>query len=290
MPGFVYRTVMGDVVSGGGGSDEPTYNAGTQTLIMAENFDAIPDITAMGATPAGSSPRIVPNPSPVASGGAIDTTKNSLVTGRGGTGKAMRLSYSGADQEVVAYFTLNATAPGSVGQYFSYWARVACTTDFSVSTLSVKWFQIWHATVGRAQFDLHHPFPFESPSGKVTIWQMTDSARETATQGCQPVGPYMQDLNNTGWHRYTYQYKRKSNSSATDGIARMWIDGTKVIDVSASAIGVTPPGGEKVWCNLDDVQAINVVDDTIEIHWGEPQTSTTNPWTLDVDDFMWWTD
>jgi hypothetical protein len=68
----------------------------------------------------------------------------------------------------------------------------------------------------------------------------------------------------------------------------MWIDGKKVIDVSAATIGVTPPGGEKVWCTAEDVDALADDDPVDHIAWGATQTGRTPPWTYDLDDFVWW--
>jgi len=53
--------------------------------------------------------------------------------------------------------------------------------------------------------------------------------------GYQPVGPYWNQLNNNEWHRATYLLQPASAPGAADGIARMWVDGTKIVDISAAA-------------------------------------------------------
>jgi hypothetical protein len=68
----------------------------------------------------------------------------------------------------------------------------------------------------------------------------------------------------------------------------MWIDGTKVIDVSAATIGVTPPGGEKPWCLADDVDALAINEGVVNLRFGGPQTTNPPDWTYDVDDLVWW--
>src|SRR5262249_27430222 len=73
---------------------------------------------------------------------------------------------------------------------------------------------------------------------------------ESNDQGQQPNGPYLEDLVNDGeWHRFTYALLGNTAAGSRDGFARMWIDGVKIIDVSQSAVGVTPPGGFKQWCD-----------------------------------------
>ena len=68
----------------------------------------------------------------------------------------------------------------------------------------------------------------------------------------------------------------------------MWIDGVKIIDISMAAVGVTPPGGHKPWSELDDLDALATADGISTLWWGGTQTDPTPPWTLDIDDFIWW--
>jgi hypothetical protein len=68
----------------------------------------------------------------------------------------------------------------------------------------------------------------------------------------------------------------------------MWVDGVKIIDISAATIGVTPPGGSKPWCLADDVDALAVNDGIHELWWGSTQTLRSAAWTYDVDDLIWW--
>ena len=74
-----------------------------------------------------------------------------------------------------------------------------------------------------------------------------------------------------------------------DGFAQMWIDGTKVVDVSREACGTAPPLGEKVWCTNADLDMLFVNDGIRMVRWGGVHTD--NPaqgWTYDIDDFSWW--
>jgi hypothetical protein len=107
------------------------------------------------------------------------------------------------------------------------------------------------------------------------------------------VGPYWNQVNNNQWHRVTYVYQPASAPGATDGVARMWIDGTKIVDVSAAAAGITPPGGTKVWCTLAEVATLDVAQIGM-INLGEYMNGglgdgvTDLPMALDFDDFSWW--
>jgi len=73
----------------------------------------------------------------------------------------------------------------------------------------------------------------------------------------------------------------------------MWVDGQKIVDVSASAIGVTPPGGTKVWCTEAEVRSLDT-QQIGRLHLGEYMNGvlgdgvTDLPMTLEFDDFAWW--
>jgi hypothetical protein len=158
------------------------------------------------------------------------------------------------------------------------------------SQLAVKWFMIWHWNDSdtRTQFNTHDHLP--CPSSKHdTYWQVWDQA-ETRCQGNQPIGPHFEDIiNDNQWHRFTYAFRPNSSKGSRDGFARMWVDGVKIIDVSAVTVGVTPPGGEKPWCDWDDVDNLVANDRVAFLWWGGVQTSyETAPWTYDIDDFSWW--
>ncbi len=120
-------------------------------------------------------------------------------------------------------------------------------------------------------------------------WQVYDKSVLTSCQGNQPIGAglYPGDKFDGQWHRYTYQYRPNTSPGSRDGIARMWVDGTKIIDVSAAAVGITPPGGFKTWCNWNDVDAL--ASEGIDmLGFGSVLTTSTPSFTLDIDDFIWW--
>lgn len=270
------------------GTNEPVFDATTSTMVYQDNMDQYTDLAAMGAGPSGSSPRIVPEDSPVNNGHPVDASRNKIVPGR--SGNALRMAYTGRNQDGASFMTMNMPAtPLNSTNYFSYYARVTFSQPLQ-SQLAVKWFMIWHWNDSdtRTQFNTHDHLP--CPSSKHdTYWQVWDQA-ETRCQGNQPIGPHFEDIiNDNQWHRFTYAFRPNSSKGSRDGFARMWVDGVKIIDVSAVTVGVTPPGGEKPWCDWDDVDNLVANDRVAFLWWGGVQTSyETAPWTYDIDDFSWW--
>ena len=269
-------------------SDEPVFSAGTNTMVYQDNMDGYLDVVSMGAV-ALSTPRIVPRPSPVTTSQAVDARDMLLTTGR--SGKAIRMSYDGSVQNGPTFLTWNMpSTPDLATHYFQYYARVTPSAPFT-NHLAHKWFMAYHRKndAGRAEWDTHDHLPC-TVDKQDTYWHFYDNAKETTCQGQQPVGPFFNDGVADGqWHRFTMSYRPNTSAGSRDGFARMWIDGVKVIDVSQAAVGVTPPGGEKPWCNQDDVDAILVADGIVNQFFGSVQTSYTSPpWTLDIDDYSWW--
>jgi hypothetical protein len=268
-------------------SSEPVYDPAVYTMAYQDNMDSYTSVDAMGAT-GQSQPLISPNPSPQTTSSAVDKSRNSLITGRDGTGKALRLTYSGANQASATFLTWNMpSTPTLATHYFQYWARVTFATQFS-GTLAVKWFEAWHVKTDRVQWNTHDHLPCPVSTGHGTYWQVYDQSRETTCQGNQPVGPYFNDITDGQWHRFTYEYRPNTSAGSRDGVARMWIDGVKIIDISAAAVGVTPPGGDKPWCQWDDVDNLAVNDGMFNQFWGSTQTTSTPSWTYDIDDYKWW--
>jgi hypothetical protein len=269
------------------GTDEPVFDPSVNTMVYQDNMDGYTSATAMGAA-GQSQPLIAPNPSPLTTSSAVQTTENSVIAGRNGTGKALRLSFSGGNQTSATFLTWNMpSTPTLATHQFQYWARVSFSQAFS-GVLAVKWFEAWHVHQDRVQWNTHDHLPCTVDGAHATYFQVYDQSRETTCQGNQPVGPWFTDIDDGQWHRFTYQYRPNSRAGARDGFARMWIDGVKIIDISAATIGVTPPGGEKPWCLADDVDNLAVNDGMFNQFWGSTQTTNTPSWTYDIDDYKWW--
>jgi hypothetical protein len=158
-----------------------------------------------------------------------------------------------------------------------------------MDVLAVKWFEAWHNSgKDRVQWNTHDHLPCPTTGGHNTWWQVYDQSRETNCQGNQPVSPFFDQVADGQWHRFTYQYRPNTSAGSRDGIARMWIDGVKIIDISAATIGVTPPGGLKPWCDAKDVDSLAVNDGISYLFFGSTETTTAPAWTYDIDDLQWW--
>ena len=234
-----------------------------------------------------------PAPAPWGPTGTYDPGAFEIITGRDGTGHALRIYRTGQTQTASnSWWSDNLPAPSDAAHhFFQWWGRIVTASDLTQS-LNVKWFMARHDGGGnRFQWntywivgDQHDTMP---PTG-TTVWMGYENGTALAQQA---VGPYFSDLAtpNGGWHRFTYEYKPNTSAGARDGIARMWVDGVKVIDISADAVGVTPIGGTKPWCTWSDVDGINVLDPVVSVTWPSVQTTGSPAWTMDVDDFRWWT-
>lgn len=268
---------------------EPTYNATTQTLVVRDSMDEYVSPHAMWLS---STSAIQFRQTDFGE----DVDSATLITGRNGTGKALRLVYSGVYQDAHSWTLRNGPQlPDTTTHYFSYWARVTLSAPIPVSALPVKWFMAWHA-VNRVEWDTHdylpcNVYPASSLTGPPhTFWQVYDNG-PSACQGNQPIGPYPDDVFNGQWHRFAYQYRPNTSAGSRDGIARMWVDGAKIVDISRAACGTTPGGGYKVWCSVDDIDALNTKAIVGYLQFGANLTKDAGgPFTIDIDDFSWWSD
>jgi hypothetical protein len=263
------------------------FDPALDVMVYQDNFDQYPSAAAMLTW---SAPRMEPT-SP-----GFDPTKDLLVPGRGGIGNAARLHYT-TGQERLYYTAMPYTpryTPATASVFFQYWFRISKnggpggSPGWGSTSTGMKWFEMWvPGEVGRNQFSLYSGNATTGPLFHVTPFGFAVDI------GDQPVGPYWLQLNNNQWHRATYLYRPASSAGATDGIFRMWIDGTKVVDISLAAAGVTPPGGTKVWCTLTQVQQI-LTQPVETVNLGEFMngslggTGVDLPMDLDFDDFKWW--
>ena len=253
-------------------------------------------------------------PSGVGSGGdcnpSIDHPEFGLATGRNGSGKAIRAIVVGQGIETGVgwaspYATLEYYSLPNGSNMANYNGTLVMQIWFRLSTNAVagdvgyKWFMAWNPAhdhreevgVGGVQGNVH--FGINNEYGVVAT---------------QPVGPYWDteypnNLADGQWHRWTWERKANtveatgwngitskfSTNSSRDGFSRVWIDGTKIIDLSASACGITPPGGTRPWCNIAEVDTINSYNiGSLDF----PGTLNDPPaginWTVDYDDLQVW--
>lgn len=276
------------------GSDEPVYDPSLDTMVFQDNMDEYTNASQLfppcNQQSLSLKQFVDTSWGQCAVGGQLDPA-DTIVPGR--SGNALQIRFGGADQESHGIITNGvAGTDGTHTVVVQYWAKISSDAPLT-GALAVKWAMLWHTNSPgglstRIQFNTHDHLPCPT-SSQPTYWQVYDQAA-TACQGNQPVGPYFNNIMNDGkWHRYTYLFKPNSSNGARDGIARMWIDGAKVIDIESATIGVTPPGGEKTWCEADDVDALAVQNGVGNVELGGPQTTVTPAWNYAVDDFAWWT-
>ena len=259
---------------------EPAFSAATDTMVFSDNMDEYTSVAAM-QTYSGT------NMSWKNEFGG-DPNNQLVSPGRGGAGHALRQVYSGADQDTHTWDLINVpTTPDTTTHFFQYWARVTIASPLGRTVLAFKWFMAFHRDGNRVQWNTHDHLPCVATAPQSFVWQVYDGGGETTCQANQPVGPYPEQVFDGEWHRFTYEYRPNTVPSSRDGIARMWVDGTKVIDISAAAVGLTPPGGYKAWCEWDDVDALSTQGIDL-IRWAGNLTTTTPPFVVDMDDFRWW--
>ncbi len=261
---------------------EPSYNSTTGTLIYTDSMEGYTSAAAMwNATGAGMRIR---------QGFSVDTPASQVISpGYGGTGKALRVTYAGTYQEGHDWDLLNAPyLPDTTTHFFQYYARVTMSAPLT-STLAFKWFMVFHPAGDRNQWNTHDhlPCPLQASPDPHTYWQDYDVSKLTYCQANQPIGPYPGQVFDGQWHRFTYEYRPNTSAGSRDGISRMWVDGTKIIDISLSAVGVTPPGGYKPWCGYDDLDALYTQGINL-VRWFSTLTTTVPSFIVDIDNFIWW--
>jgi len=271
-------------------SSEPVLTPATDQLVFHDNMDAYTSAATMWSD-ASSTPRMVqadvsplPNPDPA----------DQLITpGRGGTGTALRIVYAGIYQEAHAWDTHNAPYTGDlVTTVIQYYGRVTTSAPIPASNLRVKWLEGWHqrAVGGRVQWNTADRPLLYSPDSWWQVYDLTSTTSgATSGQGTQPIPPSLNTIADGQWHRFTHTYRPNSAPGAQDGFVQMWVDGIKIIQISAATIGVTPPGGYKPWCDGTDVDAIAVRAGIEHLAFGAVLTTTVPSFTMDIDDLTLWT-
>ncbi len=289
------------------GADEPRFDADAGTLVLRDDMDGYASTADLFPACKAPGPAAFVDSSWLncSNAGPNTTHVQTIAPGRGGAGKALRLVYDGVNQESPGLSTNPmATGPTAAVQtmYVSHCARLTPAAPLGSQAVAFKFILFYHQNYDRIQFNTHDHLPWSGGSFP-TYWQVYDGSRETVSQGDQALGPHFnEDIAVPGatWHRFTYAYRQNTTAdnegkslpfpaSSRDGFARMWIDGTKVIDISQATVGVTPQGGEKPWCTEDDVDALSGPDGIIRVAFGGALTAGHTAFTFDIDDFAWWT-
>jgi len=236
--GLAATCMMASVLSCGGGAsasvlppepplgnDEPVFDSSKQSLILQDNFDQYATIdAALNAYPHQRG-----------------TQWAQLTTGRGGSGRAIRLQYgSGAADDIVfgpeamlgGVGSWNGTLPRKAGPYthflFTTWFRFSAGADPAQRDYSgVKGFMFWNPASERYQ-------------NAINKWNEDGQTRgpkaanpDNATSGMNlyktPDGraPLFSTIANGQWHRFTIEIYAGNDPSRHRG-ERYWVDGTLI--------------------------------------------------------------
>jgi hypothetical protein len=207
--------------------------------------------------------------------------------GRGGSEKGLRLVYEASGQRFLWKTDPENThwySPPTAAFVVQYWFRISKNggpgggPGYEFTDQGMKWIEFWpYGWLPRTQFGVTAGTSTTGP-----LWHVNSA--DHGITAYQPVGPYWNQLNDNQWHRATYLYQPASSDGSSDGIARMWIDGTKIVDVSAAGVGV--------WCTFAEVQKLDSAHEgTGTINLGEYLNGGSHadlPMALDFDDFKWW--
>jgi hypothetical protein len=268
-------------------------------VLWSDNFDSYSSVAAMtsGTVPNSGAGNILLSP------------------GRGGTGKALRADYSlagvnpagGQNQRSVNWLSpwnittaMSSYTPARAKIVVQFWFRFSAGgtpadggtkwVEYDVRSGAYRWQSGIDGTTGGGW----NPYVTAPPAATQNeVFHFNDSGSPTDANGHveqaqQPVGPWISDINDGNWHRWTALLQPSSSPGAGDGMYRAWIDGTKIMDLSASAVGVTPPGGRKPWCYPGET----VVIPADPIGWIQFPAVANNIsgalYTLDHDDLVIW--
>jgi len=302
------------------GASEPTYNAGTQTLILQDAFDnytSFTDAEAQGWRCTNSSTTQDFSTDPA---GACQI----IAPGSQGSAHAIRLVYDGkanaAGQEGHSWnHTLSDAVNSLPGHtlYISYDVRITPGAGFRLDDgrhiVQVKWLELWDQ-IDRAQFNTQYQtcwvnVPQGPPVNGGTIWTFYGNGGGTTQCNAGQVRPPFAYQGTGQWHRVTYRYVTQSASGARDGVAQMWYDGTLILAVRKDYCGVTVPGAvgdaatgrldvptslqehyPAIWCNNQDLDAMFVQQVTRSLSFGNVSATILWPFSIDIDHLLIWRD
>lgn len=230
----------------------------------------------------------------------------SLVTGRGGTGKALNSYVDGVT--VGGRTWLTPWTQGQLGaaqgasHVIQYYFRL---TGERINTQGCKWMELQHSAYngnGRIQHAI------DSRNGWHCVLGTNPGGTINRTV-VEVVGYRPNDLFDAEWHRATHLFipnttstysntggttsanETYSGTSSRDGRMAMFVDGVKVLDYSQAAFEASEIGGTR-WCYQGDVDFIQGAGWTAAYLQAFPEYCNiyeTNPeWNMAVDDLKWW--
>lgn len=278
--------------------DEPVFGAGN-TMVYQTDFESYTNAQLNPAPGAASPPTFVNKLYVYGSAPPGTNTTTQLVTGHSSS-KAVQFQYTGTSQESPGIFWLGSPSGGvtvtNVIQYYMKITSLGAPIDGN-TRFQMKWILLWHNDPGnnRIQFNTTTGAGgcgYNNDPRSITKWQLYDLSY-TGCNAMQPIGPFFTDVGDGAWHRFTHLVKANTSGGSRDARALMWIDGTLVMRVEQSAVGVVPSGESgtstgQPWCVQGDVDNIIAGYGIGSVEFGGPLTDGVTPIALAMDDFKWW--
>jgi hypothetical protein len=235
-----------------------------------------------------------------------------LVTGRGGSGKAIHCNIAAGNQGC------NWNGPWSDADInnsvsrtvvIQHWFRAS--PGGGPGPVGMKWIEVW---TGGSSSRAVQRLQWSTNGAGNSHWRVNDGPNTSGfARTLQPIGPYLDHagngyaaLNDGNWHRVTYLFRANTTStynhtggtspanetytgtSSRDGRLAMWVDGHKVLDYQQALVGVTPPGGSGPWCYQSDVDWIPNGVYFQRIQYPGTNNDTQVSWKWDSDDLRVW--
>jgi len=299
-----------------GGSSEPSYNPGTQSLIDNESFDGFSTIANGGTQFASKYPvyRVI---APNLTGTLANAESNGVVTlttGRGGTGKALELKYAGAtgaediivgpETRLSSIGALNGVLPQVAGPYthffFQTWIRFSAGADPGLAPNGggVKGVMLWHNGNQRYQHSPHTISDYYWTGYPETRWDAgpphppnnwTHGTHLNHWRTANGEAPYFAPYADGNWHRFTTESWVGPDPIAHRG-ERWWLDGVLVFD------NMDNVGNPCSWSNDPTNTSCDYNYTNPITHWmvfgnfGNAANAAAVPtFTVDFDDWIAWT-
>ena len=303
-PGLTSGTSASFSIVGPAGIGEPS-DPGSGYL-WADNFDRYASVLAMQ----NSQSEATYGTRTEANNSSSDVVEPgmALVTGRGGSGKALSATYPPGF--VGSRTWLSPWGNQHLGSYsgtlvVQFYMRVSA--GGSSRPIGGKYFEIWWAS-GASQRIQYAPSGGNDANGGLFSAVLGANPGGTVNRTPQPIGPYWNNINDgVSWVRVTLLFKPNTSStyshvsgdpssndvytgtSSRDGRVAMWINGIKIMDYSQATVGVTPPGGANPWCYQSDVDMIPAGVKADHFQFPDYANSTASGFTIDHDDLKVWT-
>lgn len=246
-------------------SDEPSYTAGVDTLLLDDGFDSYGSAAAI-----------------VSAGLWTHAERQTLVTGRGGTGQACRLTWPQHVGQDTAVLILEDVLGAPRRCYIQFWFRIL-PTGLVYNGDGIKWAEFWRATGARWTCGVGTQSGSDGPPGYGQS-NYEFNVHDNHWQANPPdYWPFCQNLdksikwstvNDGNWHRMTYHVHLDTGKGVEE-----WVDGTKLLSTFDGEPGVPSGGMAEPASNLAIVKFGDV-----QVDAPTPNVATT----IDYDDVLIW--